>query len=268
MHRSGPMTMKHPAWRAGLIVLLLCLAGCPGSVYLWEVRTESTRKPPEFSVAVLKHEPVGIFEALTSPGLHGNEVGLALSLKRVVERVSPTMVLVSPLEAASRINRQGLTPEYTRMRMDYEQSNILERDTLKKVGQALGVRYVMQPRLAAFSQTLYDRWKVPALEINVIRIRSSIIRLSLQIWDSETGDLVWASTAEGSFQEEALTEDPVYLREAGRITWGSIVSDFARDRTASRYSPTNNLLDSLVGPDIDEDSVDDHTGASASPVKN
>jgi hypothetical protein len=91
------------------------------------------------------------------------------------------------------------------------------------------------------------------LEINVIRIRSSIIRLSLQIWDSDTGDLVWASTAEGSFQEEALTEDPVYLREAGRITWGSILSDFARDRTSSRYSPTNNLVDSLVGPDINEE---------------
>lgn len=261
------MTMKHPAWRAGLIVLLLCLAGCPGSVYLWEVRTESTKKPPEFTVASLKREPVGILEALTSPGLHGNEVGLALSLKRVIARVSPTMTLVPPIEAASRINRHGLAAEYTRMRMDYEQSNILNRDPLKKVGQALGVRYIFQPRLAAFTQILYDRWKVPALEINVIRIRSSIIRLSLQIWDTETGDLVWASTAEGSFQEEALTEDPVYLREAGRITWGSIVSDFVRDRTASRYSPTNNLLDSLIGPDIDEESLDDQTEASVSPVK-
>lgn len=259
--------MTHPARHASLIILLLCLTGCPGSVYLWEVRTESTRKPPEFSVAVLRHEPVGILEALTSPGLHGNEVGLALSLKRVIARVSPTMTLISPLEAASRINRQGLTPEYTRMRMDYEQSNILERDTLKKVGQALGVRYILQPRLAAFTQTLYDRWKVPALEINLIRIRSSILRLSLQIWDSETGDLIWASTAEGSFQEEALSEDPVYLREAGRITWGSIISDFARDRTSSRYSPTNNLLDSLIGPDAEEETGANETADSAQPVQ-
>lgn len=262
------MMIARYALQASLVVLLLSLTGCPGSVYLWEVRTESTRKPPEFSVAVLKHEPIGILEALTSPGLHGNEVGLALSLKRVIERVSPTMVVVSPIEGASRINRQGLTPEYTRMRMDYEQSNILDRDPLKKIGQALGVRYILQPRLAAFTQTLYDRWKVPALEINVIRIRSSIIRLSLQIWDSDTGDLVWSSTAEGSFQEEALTEDPVYLREAGRITWGSIVSDFARDRTASSYSPTNNLVDSLIGPDeVDEEPPSEPTGAPASPAK-
>jgi len=220
---------------------------------MWEVRTESTKKPPEFTVAVLRQEPVGILEALTSPGLHGNEVGLALSLKRVIERVAPTVRLVSPIEVASRINQHGLAAEYTRMRMDYEQSNILDRDPLKKIGHALGVRYIFQPRLAAFTQTLYDRWKVPALEINVIRIRSSIIRLALQVWDTETGELVWASTAEGAFQEEALSEDPVYLREAGRITWGSIISDFARDRTASRYSPTNNLVDSLIGPDIDEE---------------
>ncbi|MBA5867494.1 MAG: hypothetical protein GDA67_12455 [Nitrospira sp. CR1.3] len=236
-----------------LLLILICLAGCPGSVYLWEVRTESTKKHDEFSIAVLKQQPVGILEALTSPGLHGNEVGLALSLKRVIERVAPHMRLVSPIEAASRINRQGLAAEYTRMRMDYEQSNILARDSLQKIGAALGVRYVLQPRLAAFTQTLYDRWKVPALEINVVRIRSSIIRLALQVWDTETGDLLWASTAEGSFQEEALSEDPVYLREAGRITWGSIISDFARDRTSSRYSPTNNLIDSLVGPDTEEE---------------
>lgn len=258
--------MKQLAWHGALAIVLLCLTGCPGSVYLWEVRTESTRKPPEFSVAVLRREPLGIFEALTSPGLHGNEVGLALSLKRVVERVAPTMNLVSPIEVASRINRHGLAGEYTRMRMDYEQSNILDRDPLKKIGQVLGVRYILQPRLAAFTQTLYDRWKVPALEINVIRIRSSILRLSLQIWDTETGDLVWASTAEGSFQEEALSEDPVYLREAGRITWGSIISDFARDRTASRYSPTNNLVDSLIGPDIEEESHADESAASAPPA--
>jgi len=236
-----------------LALMLICLSGCPGSVYLWEVRTESTKQHNAFSIAVLKEQPVGILEALTSPGLHGNEVGLALSLKRVIERVAPHMSLVSPLEAASRINRQGLAAEYTRMRMDYEQSNILARDALQKIGAALGVRYVLQPRLAAFTQTLYDRWKVPALEINVVRIRSSIIRLALQVWDTETGDLLWASTAEGSFQEEALSEDPVYLREAGRITWGSIISDFAHDRTASRYSPTNNLIDSLVGPDNDEE---------------
>ena len=61
--------------------------------------------------------------------------------------------------------------------------------------------------------------------------------MSLQLWDTETGELIWASTAEAAFQGEALFDDPVYLREAGLVTWGSIISDLTHDRTAFRYTP-------------------------------
>jgi hypothetical protein len=243
------MLLTRHALRTSLVMMLICLTGCPGSVYMWEVRTESTRKSPSVSIAALEREPVAILEAVASPALHGNEVGLALSLKRVLQEVAPNMRLVSPLEVASRLNRERLASEYARMRVVYDQSNILDRDLLEKIGAVLGVRYVLQPRLGAFTQTLYDRWKAPVLEINVLRIRVSILRLALQLWDTQTGDLIWASTAEGAFQEEALSEDPVYLREAGRLTWGSIISDFAHDRTAYRYSPTDNFLDSLIASD-------------------
>jgi hypothetical protein len=212
----------------------------------------------------MEQEPIAILDAHTSPALSGNELGLALSLKRVVQRMAPTMRLVSPQDAASRINRQGLASEYARMRLDYAQSNILNHDTLRKIGAALGVRYVFQPRLAAFTQMLYDRWEFPALNIQVLRTRVGILRLALQVWDTETGDLVWASTAEGSFKEEALTEEPVYLREAVRITWGSIISDFAQGKTASQYNPANTLLDSLIGPgNVDEDATSHHPAAGS-----
>ena len=231
---------------AGLLLLFLFLAGCPGSVYLWEVRTESTTRPASFNPTVFEQEPVAVLEALTAPALHGNEVGLALSLTRILKRVVPNWKLVSPQETATRINQKGLAAEYARMRMDYGQSNILDRESLRKIGAALGVRYVFQPRLAAFTQIMYDRWKVPAVELQVVRIRSSILRLSLQLWNTETGELLWASTAEATFQEEAVSQDPVYLREAGRITWASIIADFTHGKTSSKYSPVNKLLDSLI----------------------
>jgi len=130
---------------ASLVLSLLCLAGCPGTVYMWEVVTESTQKPPSFTLTAMEREPIAILEAHTSPGLAGNEIGLALSLKRVVQRMAPTMRLVSPQDAASRINRQGLASEYARMRVDYAQSNILDRNTLRKIGAALGVWLVVRP---------------------------------------------------------------------------------------------------------------------------
>ena len=86
---------------------------------MWEVITESTRKPPSFKITTME-QPVAILEAHTAPGLYGNEVGLALSLKRTMQQIAPNMRLMSPLEAASRINRQGLASEYARMRTDYD----------------------------------------------------------------------------------------------------------------------------------------------------
>jgi hypothetical protein len=238
---------------AGLVLLCLFLSGCPGSVYIWEVRTESTTRPPSFNPAVFEQQPVAVLDALTAPALHGNEVGLALSLGRILKRVEPKWKLVSPQETATRINQRGLAAEYTRMRMDYEQSNILDREPLRKIGAALGTRYVFQPRLAAFTQTLYDRWKLPAFEVHVVRIRSSILRLALQLWDTETGELIWASTAEATFQEEALSEDPVYLREAGRIAWASIITDFTNGKTSSAYSSVNKLLDPMIKEEGEEE---------------
>jgi len=54
-------------------------------------------------------------------------------------------------------------------------------------------------------------------------------------------------------QEEALSEDPVYLREAGRITWASIISDLMHGKTSSAYSPVNKLLDSLIQEDVEQE---------------
>ena len=41
-----------------------------------------------------------------------------------------------------------------------------------------------------------DRWMFPGLNVRLLQTRSSIMRISLQLWDAETGDLVWVSVAE------------------------------------------------------------------------
>ena len=233
---------------AGLLFLCLMLPGCPGAEYLWEVRTSSTTRPPSFNPAVFEQQPVAVLVALPAPSLHGNEVSLTLSLSRTLEQVEPNWKLVYPQDAATRINQQGLAAEYTRMRTDYERSDIMDREPLRKIGTALGARFIFQPRLAAFTQTLYDRWEFPGVNVKVLRTRSSILRVSLQLWDTETGQLIWASAAEAAFQEEALFDEPVYLHEAALVAWGGIISDLTHGRTAYRYTPTDSLLDALTQP--------------------
>jgi hypothetical protein len=180
------------------------------------------------------------------PGLRGNEVGLDFMLGEVLRLVAPHIHIVSQQQTISQINQQGLAAEYNQMRVDAEQSHILDRKPLKQVGMAIGARYVFQPRLAAFTQTMYDRWTFPGAGVLLSQTRQCNLRMSVQLWDTKTGELLWASMAEGTMQSEALAKDPVYLEDAVRVTLGSIVSDFLNRKTASTYTPLNKIVDELI----------------------
>jgi hypothetical protein len=229
-----------------VVVLFACTTGCSSSIYGWQVRTNSTPFSPSFDPGSLGREPVAVLGALTMPGLRGNEVGLAYMLGEVLHRVAPHINIVDQRQTISLINQEGLTPEYVQMRADAEQSHILNRDILKKIGIAVGARFILQPRLASFTQIMYDRWTFPAFGVVISQTRQSNLRVSVELWDAKTGALLWASTAEGTMQSEAFAKDPVYLEDTVRVTLGSIVADFAYSKTASTYTPLNKIVDQLI----------------------
>ena len=132
------------------------------------------------------------------------------------------------------------------MRSEALQSHLLDRGSLKKLGTAIGVRYVFQPKLTAFMQLTKDRWELPPIALKVSRIRSSIMRLSLQLWDMQTGDLLWTSLAEASLESEAVGQDPVYFEDTARVTMGSVIADFINGKTASSYGPLDKIIDQLI----------------------
>lgn len=215
-------------------------------MYGWQVRTNSTELSASFHPSQFEKHPVALFTAITLPALKGNEVSLADYLEDILRKVVPTWKVMSPQETATRINTLGLTSDYAMMREMYETTHILNRDTLRKIGRAIGARYVFQPRLAAFSQTMTERWKFPGLEVRMAETRSSLMRMSLHLWDVDTGELLWTSSAEATMQSEAVSEDPVYLEDIARATLVSIISDFLNRRTSSKNTSLNKFLDSLV----------------------
>jgi hypothetical protein len=233
------------SWLCALFVFASA-TGCSSSIYGWQVRTSSIEASPSFGPGMLGQEPVAVLGALTMPGLRGNEVALDYMLTEILHRVAPQMRVVSPQHSMSKINQQGLAAEYTQMRIDAEQSHILSRDSLNKIGAAIGARFVFQPRLAAFTQIMYDRWTFPAFGVLISQTRQCDLRISVQLWDAKTGELLWASMAEGTMQSEAFAKNPVYLEDAMAVTMGSIVADFVNRKTASTYTPLNKIVDQLI----------------------
>lgn len=232
--------------RTALVLIVVFTAGCSSSLYGWRVRTNSSPPSPNFNRAVLTQEPVAIFGALAPPRLLTSETGLDTILAQVLSAVAPNFKVITQQEAASLINRNHLATEYTRMRNEALQSHLLDSGSLKKLGSAIGTRYVFQPKLIEFIQLTKDRWEVPPFALKVSRIRSSIIRLSLQLWDMQTGELLWTTQAEATLESEAIGQDPVYFEDIARVTMGSIITDFMHGKTTSSYGPLDTLLDQLI----------------------
>jgi hypothetical protein len=243
---------------SGVWLLGLCLlvTGCSSSLYGWQVRTTSTPIPPSFNQAVFEHHSLALFGAVTSPPLQGNEVALSFVFEQILNKIKPNWKVVSPQELVKRINRKGLGDEYARMRADFERTNLLEGGSLRKLATAIGVRYVFQPRLVAFSQILTERWSF--MDVRLVQTRSSTMRVSLQLWDAETGEMVWTSLAETTMQNEALSQDPVYLEDISRVTLGSIGADFVKGKTASKYSPVNKVLNDLIEEAMPRENPENH----------
>ena len=101
---------------------------------------------PSFHPVNLEQYPVALFPAVTVSGLRGDEVTLAHYLGQILQNVAPTWKVLSAQETATRINRQRLAGEFTRIRTNFDQSNILDRDGLRKISSAIGMRYVFQLR--------------------------------------------------------------------------------------------------------------------------
>jgi len=229
-----------------LILIVVLTTGCSSSIYGWHVRTHSSSPSPTYNRAVLLQERVAIFGALAPPVLLGSETGLDSILVQVLKQVGPSSKIITPQETASLINRNDLAAEYTRMRSEALQSHLLDRGSLKKLGTAIGARYVFQPKLTAFMQITKDRWELPPIALKVSRIRSSIMRLSLQLWDMQTGDLLWTSLAEATLESEAVGQDPVYFEDIARVTMGSVIADFINGKTASSYGPLDKIVNQLI----------------------
>lgn len=235
-----------------LVLLITSAAGCSSSAFGWHVQTYSTPHRSSFDYKILERQPVAIFGALGMIPIEGNEVGVENFLAEILSKVAPRIQVMDPVETVTRINKSGFVDAYEKMHEAAISSNILAQEPLQRLGAAVGTRYIFQPRVMLFRQSMTDRWSIPIFGVRVSQTRATVLRLALQLWDAETGALLWFSVAEGTMQGEAMSQDPVYFKDVVRVTLGSMIQDFVSGRTESMYTPVNVLLDGLVQPTVSQ----------------
>ena len=209
---EGSIT-RHIGGTVLALTAALLAAGC-GPVYLSDTYATSTPRPESFNVGALGGEPVATLGVVAPASLQGLSPTLSLALATALAEVSPPIRGIPTFETVNRLTDQGLAAEYADLLAGFSRNGILERQRLRWIGSGLGSRYVMLPGLAQLDETIIDKFEAAGLKL--LRNRVTTLRLWLQLWDAQTGHIVWESAGE-------ITVSTVLLSPARAVPLGETI---------------------------------------------
>ncbi len=202
---------------------LLSSAACVSPLKQWGAETSLVAKAPSFMPSALENERIAVLNAVVGFTLEGFSHQVSRSLGAALEQSKHPIKVVSAQETLSLINEAGLAAEYQDMVSGYVRTGILHRPILEKVGRAVGTSYVLQPSLATFSQSTSGRFTF--LGLRLIQTRISILRLTVQLWDTRTGRILWESSGEATLAGEDVREFRIPFEEIAQHLWERMLRD-------------------------------------------
>ncbi len=176
-----------------LVLLLTWVVGCDPP-YLSDTYATSSPKLTSFDASELTRSPVVVLAFLAPGNLQGFSPTLSHALDGALAQVSPPIREISTNETLNRLTDAGLASDYADLRTGFTRNGILDRERLRRIGLGLGARYVLLPGAAQFEEAIVDKFE--AIGIKLLRNRVTTLRLWLQVWDCQTGYIVWESSGE------------------------------------------------------------------------
>lgn len=220
--------------RTILVFAAALLIGCT-PLYLSDTHTSSTPRSQFLDVAELVREPVATLGLLTPASLQGFNPPLSHALNAALSEVSPPIRGIAAHDTLNILNQQGLAAEYSALIAAFGRGGILEREPLQRIGSALDSRYVLLPGLAEFNHVIIDRLSIYGW--NFIQSRVTTLRLWLQLWETETGKILWESAGEVTVATKLLrSEQTVSLDEIAQKLWFRMIQDnLLEGKSGSRF---------------------------------
>jgi len=200
-----------------LAISIALVAGC-GPPRTWDAHTTSWPAPASLDLTNLAGERVATLGVVAPPALQGLGPALSHALDAALAQATPPLPAQPIPETLNALNQQGLAAEYAELLSGFTRTGVFERKRLQSLGSALRSRYVLVPGLAGFDEVLGDSFEISGLKI--VRSRISTLRLWLQLWDTQTGRLLWESSGEARVASELLRPDrSVPFDETAQKLW-------------------------------------------------
>lgn len=186
---------------------LLALLGACATQFSQQMASTVQVSVLTLSARALDEGGLAFLTPSTVTGQEEDKQALALSFFETLRTARPDLQAIALPAALTAINRAGLAGTYKHMIEDYRMTGLLDRDVIRQVGAAAGVRYLAQLKLAGFRQESKSRWG--ALGFRVFDTKISTTRLFLQVWDSHDGAIVWEGAVELTSAYDSVSEETV-----------------------------------------------------------
>jgi len=188
------------------VLLAVALAGCSLQPHYYPTLKEQAIALRQ---GELESGGIAFITPSTVTGQEQEKQAVALAFADVLKQQRPGLKVSTLAETLSAVNRAGLADPYKRMYDDYRDTGLFSSDTLRRVAQATGTRYVAQLKLQGFGQGSKGRFGLFGLRL--VETLIGDIRVYLQIWDTRDGSIAWEGMQELRIARDSTTEEPVTM---------------------------------------------------------
>jgi len=205
----------------GLVVA--ALAGCT-PLYTLDASITSTPATQSLNLSRLEAGRVAVTGLVAPANLQGFNPSLSLALVNAIAKVRPPFRAIPAYETVNLVNERGLAKDYGELLSSFVRSGILDHMRLRQIGSAVGARYLLLPGLAEFDQSIIDKFDL--LGVKLLRNRVTTLRLWLQLWDAQTGRILWESSGEVTAVTQLInTKRTVPLDEIAQKLWLQMIQE-------------------------------------------
>lgn len=196
----GPVTGRVLALGA-VLASSFALVACSGSP---QMQRSLQYEALDLEVGDLEKYGVAFVTPSSNTGQEQDRQGVAFLFARVLEELRPNIPVTTLAETLGEINGAGLQNEYKEMFEFYDDTGMLPSDTLRRIGELTGQRYVAMLQLAAFEKR--NRGRMSLVGIRFIDTKIANLRLFYQLWDTHDGSIAWEANQELTMAYESIRE--------------------------------------------------------------
>jgi hypothetical protein len=201
--------------------MVLAAAALSGCAVTSQLHSELNYDGASEASLALADAGIGVLTPAAPTGQESDKQALGDSLSAALQRSLGTTKVLGLSEMLSAINRAGLAASYAKILVDYENTGILDRDTLRAIGDSSGVRYLAKLNLGNFNQSSDKRLAIAG--IRMFDTWRATIRVHLEVWDSHTGEIAWQGNDELVYAREGVKDRPVTFRQVADVAARDLV---------------------------------------------